>query len=175
MAEVHIVGTLTGASDFPSSRLSCRWKIVAGTGWRLLEGDAAGVTQVDAPEDARFTVWSHPIDIHYGTRAVTGWPKLQVQVFRRDWRGRDELYGYGFTHIPSTPGDHTLAIPTWRPVLSFWDELSSSIFGTTAVLKNTDVVHAPADRFRLTTRSMGTVHVEVGVVLRNFEGYGVAM
>ncbi|KAI8910621.1 hypothetical protein PhCBS80983_g03667 [Powellomyces hirtus] len=175
MAEVHIIGTIAGASSFPQPHLSCKWKIVAGESWRLLEGDTEGMTQVDMPEDPRFSVWSHPIDLHYGTKSVTGWPKLQVQVYRRDWRGRNELYGYGFTHIPTTPGDHTLDVATWRPVLSFWDELSSYFFGTVPALKNTDMVHTPTDRFRLTTCSMGTVHVELGIVLRNFEGYGVAM
>ncbi|KAJ3006877.1 B9 domain-containing protein 2, partial [Thoreauomyces humboldtii] len=74
MAEVHILGTLCGASDFPSPNLSCKWRIVAGDGWRLLEGDAQGATHLDTPEsnvtdrldaialqDPRFTVWSHPI------------------------------------------------------------------------------------------------------------------
>ncbi|KAI8817954.1 b9 domain-containing protein 2-like protein [Fimicolochytrium jonesii] len=175
MAEVHIIGTLAGASGFPSSQLRCKWRIVAGDGWRLIEGDVEGSTQVDMPQASKFTAWSHPLDLHYATKTVTGWPKIQVQVLRRDWLGRDELYGYGFTHIPTTPGEHKLEIVTWRPALSTFDSLYSWIFGTTPTLVNTDLVHTPTDRFRLTTCSMGKVHLNVGIILRNFEGYGVAM
>ncbi|KNC98641.1 uncharacterized protein SPPG_06321 [Spizellomyces punctatus DAOM BR117] len=175
MAELHIIGSLVGASNFPRPELCCKWRVIAGDGWKILEGATEGLTQVDVPEDDRFTVWSHPIDIHYATKSVTGWPKLQVQVFRRDSFGRNELYGYGFVHIPTTPGEHALDIVTWRPVTSFWDEVWSYFLNSSPALKNPDMVHTPSDRFRLTTCSMGKVHVEVGIILRNFEGYGVAM
>ncbi|KAJ3187747.1 B9 domain-containing protein 2 [Gaertneriomyces sp. JEL0708] len=175
MAELHVVGTLLGASKFPNSSLCCRWRVIAGDGWRLLEGDNEGMTQVDVPNDSRFTTWSHPLDLHYATKSITGWPKIQLQVYYQDNRGRNQLYGYGFAHIPTTPGLHAIEVPTWRPYISWWDEFWSYFMDYTPTLKNTDMIHEPTDRFRLTTCSMGKVHLEIGIILRNFEGYGVAM
>ncbi len=56
MAEVHIVGTLLGASQFSNSELSCKFQLVTGDHWHVLEGDTAGQTQVDVPQvnDAGF-------------------------------------------------------------------------------------------------------------------------
>lgn len=61
MAEVHIIGRLDGGSGFPQSSLFCKWSIVAGTPWLLLEGHADGQTQVDNPADGTTAKWSHPI------------------------------------------------------------------------------------------------------------------
>lgn len=80
MAELHIVATLEGASQFPKPELTCKWAIIAGDDWKLLEGQESGQTQVDLPaEDSEYTVWSHPIDVHYSTKSIEGWPKLQLQ------------------------------------------------------------------------------------------------
>jgi len=49
MAEVHIIGSIMGASGFPSANLSCKWSMVAGEEWTLLEGSVKGHTQVDLP------------------------------------------------------------------------------------------------------------------------------
>ncbi|KAG5462099.1 MAG: hypothetical protein BJ554DRAFT_5606 [Olpidium bornovanus] len=52
MAEVHVIGTIRGASGFPSPNLCCRWSVVAGEEWQLLEGHESGQTQVDLPQVA---------------------------------------------------------------------------------------------------------------------------
>lgn len=173
MAEVHVIGTLLGATGFPKPELCAKWAIVAGDGWTLLEGDDAGQTQVDIPEDPRYTVWSHPLDIHYATKTVAGWPKMVFQVFHQDVFGRNELYGYGFIHIPTTPGKHVLECVTWRPTGTLMDQIWSFFLGATPQLKSLDLVYNPSDRFRLQTTAMGKVHMEVNVVVRNFTQYNV--
>jgi len=50
MAELHIIGTILGASEFHSSSLCCKWAAVAGNDWNLIEGDSRGQTQVDMPQ-----------------------------------------------------------------------------------------------------------------------------
>lgn len=45
-----------------------------------------------------------------------GWPKINFQVYHYDKFGRAEVYGYGFCHIPSSPGTHAVDVVTWRPV-----------------------------------------------------------
>ena len=50
MAEVHIIGTLIGASDFPCLNLSCKYSFVTGDEWKFLEGEEWGQTHVDLPK-----------------------------------------------------------------------------------------------------------------------------
>lgn len=67
-----------------------------------------------------------------------------IQVYHQDRFGRNELYGYGFTNIPTTPGSHTIEISTWRPTGTFSDQLwgiytfylSAYFLGATPQLKN---------------------------------------
>ncbi|KAI8918872.1 B9 domain-containing protein [Entophlyctis helioformis] len=173
MAELHIIGTLVGASEFPKSSLCCHWEVTTSESWSLVEGESTGQTHVDVPLDQDLCVWSHPIDLHYATTSIAGWPKIRVQVYHQDMFGRNELYGYGFAHIPTSPGVHMIDIATWRPVGTPADQLWSYYLGATPQLKNMDLVDNPADRFRLITTSMGKVHVEVAIVMRNFESNGM--
>ncbi|CAG0917254.1 unnamed protein product [Notodromas monacha] len=112
MAELHLIGQLVGAIDFSSgSCLFCKWSVSAGGSWRLLGGAESGQTQtaagtmVTGSESGQW-FWSHPIDVHYATKGVQGWPKLMCQVFHLDLHGRCVLEGYGVTHFPASPGLH---------------------------------------------------------------------
>ncbi|KAJ3222581.1 B9 domain-containing protein 2 [Clydaea vesicula] len=169
MAELHIVGTLIGASQFPASELCCE-------DWKLLEGFESAQTQVDIPaEDSNITLWDHPIDVHYSTNSIEGWPKMQFQVYHQDSFGRNELYGYGVCYVPTIPGTHEIDCVTWRPVGSFTDQLWSFFLNATPQLKNLDIIHNPTDRYQLTTESMGKIHLEITVICRNFQNYGVCL
>ena len=44
MAELHIVGQLVGAADFPLPSLFCKFSIDAGHNFRLLQGSSSGQT-----------------------------------------------------------------------------------------------------------------------------------
>ena len=60
--------------------------------------------QVDNPAIDDFCSWCHPIDIHYAITGLQGWPAFQLTVYNQDNYGRDELFGYGLVHVPSSPG-----------------------------------------------------------------------
>eukprot|EP00842_Homolaphlyctis_polyrhiza_P005153 jgi/Hompol1/5639/HPOL_004609-RA len=175
MSEVHIIGSLVGASEFPQNALCCQWEFTAGEHWAVIEGEQTGQTHVDVPMDPELCVWSHPLDIHYATTSLAGWPKIRIQVYHQDMFGRNELYGYGFAHIPSAPGLHRIDISTWRPIGSPMDQLWSYFLGATPQLKNMDLVDNPIDRLRLITTSMGKVHMEIFVMVRNFATNGIVM
>lgn len=53
--------------------------------------------------------------------------------------------------------------------------LSTAAFflGGSPELRNEAVVYSTQDRQRLRTEAMGTVHLRLGLILRNFEKYGV--
>eukprot|EP00658_Telonema_sp_P-2_P045125 TRINITY_DN3303_c0_g1_i5.p1 TRINITY_DN3303_c0_g1~~TRINITY_DN3303_c0_g1_i5.p1 ORF type:complete len:182 (+),score=25.39 TRINITY_DN3303_c0_g1_i5:175-720(+) len=173
MAELHIIGQLLGAKGFDGG-MYCRWGIDMGDAWRILEGYADGRTQIDHPGDGDMSYWEHPFDIHLATSSIAGWPRIHVQVWREDFFGRKELAGYGFGFIPTTVGEHKLEISCWKPTdASQNDALKASLLGGGPVLLNENVIHQQEDRFRLYTETAGTVVVEAGVILKDFEQHGV--
>ncbi|KAM7299943.1 putative B9 domain-containing protein [Ixodes scapularis] len=175
MAELHIFGQILGARGFDGSNLFCKWKLIFGDGWTLVEGCKEGQTQVDRHrwEEDR-AVWSHPIDVHLTTRGIQDWPRLVLEVWRQDTYGRSDLSGYASCHLPSSPGHHLLQCATWRPLGSLSEETSRHFLGGSLRLADPDgACGRPCDRFRLRARSCGTVHLDVYVVQRDFDKYGI--
>lgn len=100
------------------------------------------------------------------------------------------MVGYGFTHIPSSPGLHSIEVRdnydvrmsclkicyqvvTWRPSGSLGDTISQHFLGGGHALKNTDLVTSGGERYRLTTRAAGTIQAQIHLVLRNFDRFGI--
>ncbi|XP_016332772.1 B9 domain-containing protein 2-like isoform X1 [Sinocyclocheilus anshuiensis] len=173
MAELHIIGQIIGATGFPQNSLFCKWGVHAGGAWRLLSGLKEGQTQVDMPQTGDMAYWRHPIDLHYTTKGLQGWPRLHLQVWHQDSFGRCQLYGYGYIHVPSSPGQHHLQCVTWRPLGSWQDQLAEMFVGGGPQLRSPDLIYSGADRYRLHTVGMGTVELELCVILRHFDRYGV--
>eukprot|EP01116_Phalansterium_solitarium_P002649 TRINITY_DN12798_c0_g1_i1.p1 TRINITY_DN12798_c0_g1~~TRINITY_DN12798_c0_g1_i1.p1 ORF type:complete len:177 (-),score=16.33 TRINITY_DN12798_c0_g1_i1:124-654(-) len=174
MPEVHFIGELQGASGFPASELFCKYKFVLDDdNWELLEGVMEGQTQVDNPQESDESVWAHPIDVHLKASSIKGWPKINVQVWHQDRFGRNELYGYGFCHLPTAPGQFDLEIVTWRPEGSLLEELKAYFLGGVPHLRNDNLVVQGGDRYRLKTVPMGKVFLQIGVILKDFAKYGV--
>lgn len=72
------------------------------------------------------------------------------QVWSQDNFGRNFLAGYGFCHIPTTPGTFEIEIHCWRPKPQSWMELVSGFFlGAYPQLKNSDVAWRQDDRYIL--------------------------
>ncbi|NWX53258.1 B9D2 protein, partial [Steatornis caripensis] len=82
--------------------------------------------------------------------------------------------GYGFCHVPSAPGCHALDCVTWRPRGTGWERLCQRFVGGGPQLLDPEALATGADeRFRLRTETSGTVHLQLGVILRHFGRYGV--
>ncbi|CAM9570631.1 unnamed protein product, partial [Hapterophycus canaliculatus] len=113
--EVHFIGEISGAEGFGSG-ISCRFRVEGGRHWTCLAGLEEGQTHVmNASYGETFAPWNHPIDLHYTTKSIQGWPRLMLQVWQLDTHGRNVLRGYGFRHLPSTPGFSQASVPCWRP------------------------------------------------------------
>lgn len=78
MAEVFLIGQISGGENFNENSLFCKWKLIIGSGWKILEGIAEGQTQVDNSTSSssslwnNFVCWSHPIDLHLVTKGIQG-------------------------------------------------------------------------------------------------------
>lgn len=109
-AELHIVGEITGASNFSGHSFLISYEIVTGTQWKHIEGADKGTSHV--MENSQFNshgligsnggefAWSLPLDVHYRLTSVQGWPKISVQVWSVDEYGRKDLAGYGVAFLP---------------------------------------------------------------------------
>ena len=182
MPEVHIVGELVGATDFAYSNLFCKFELHAGAGvsnpagaWTRLDGVASGQTQQSLAEgfNKEFVVWNHPIDVHYSTTTLGGWPVIVVQVWHEDSYGRLELSGYGVTHVPSEVGEHVIECVLWRPQGSFSEKVVNFFMGTTSHLEHRELVSTSEDRWDLFTETAGSVHFKLDVMTRGFRNKGV--
>ncbi|NXY87338.1 B9D2 protein, partial [Alcedo cyanopectus] len=156
-----------------------------GAAWKLLSGSCSGQTQSDDPQAGDVSYWCHPLDVHWATKGLQGWPRLQLEVWGRDSLGRARPLGYGLCHVPSAAGSHALTCVTWAPRPGTWRQrLEGRVLGVGGawageapfrLARPADVIGdvTGAQRFRFRTEAAGDVHVELGVVLRHFGRYGV--
>eukprot|EP00941_MAST-03F_sp_MAST-3F-sp1_P001424 g1424.t1 len=177
--EVHILGSIVGGVGFTRG-VSVRWSLVCGRGWEHLEGTKEGQSQFDYPhqhgdKNDRMSVWAHPVDVHFTTRTLQGWPRLLCHIWQLDEHGCCSLIGYGQTAIPASPGHHEIAVNTWRPTGTPSEELLSFFIGGTPRLKTDEVLYAKAweDRCRISTVSCGIVYAEFSVLMKNFKEAGI--
>ena len=85
-----------GATDFAHRTLFCRYEFLTpGERWTRLDGSFSGQTQLShakaSQNDGDLVTWNHPIDGHFATTAVEGWPRLNLEVWHEDRFGRHEL------------------------------------------------------------------------------------
>jgi B9 domain-containing protein 2 len=66
-----------------------------------------------------------------------------------------------------------LKISTWRPSGSVREAITQFYVGGGHQLRNPDLLSSGSDRFRLTTTAMGKVHLQIGVIQRNFDKFGI--
>ncbi|KAF7282512.1 hypothetical protein GWI33_002577 [Rhynchophorus ferrugineus] len=173
MAEVHIIGQIIGAREFPKQEVFCKWHLQIGNNWRVIEGKKEGQTQVSSSQFTEACNWSYPIDIHLATAGIKGWPKIYVEVYHLDWLGRAHLFGYGLITIPTSPGRHILNCYTWRPTGNLRDRVVEYFLGGGQYIKYPDLIFSSEKRYKMSTEAMGVVIFELDLILRNFNNYGV--
>ncbi|XP_014210190.1 tectonic-3 [Copidosoma floridanum] len=173
MAELHLIGTIASSRNFPQPRLFCKWSCSTDSGWKIINGSAEGQTQECFDAYANEPVWDHPIDVHFATQTLQGSPKILLQVFCRDSYNRILFVAYGVCTVPLKPGFHSLECHTWKPIGDWQDRLKDKFLGTTLQLKSPDVLVNGDDRFELLTESMGTVKIDLYVLVRNFDKFAI--
>lgn len=178
MAELHLIGQLLSASDFAETQLFCRWSVQFGGHWQALEGACDGQTGTSSARlggDSAIA-FSHPIDVHLGSRGIQGWPKLHVEVYAVNALGRYRPVGFGVAHVPARPGVHRVPVVTWRIAADSWLGGWRQRFGAGGIaVSKADLVYSGRERYKLETVSAGRVHFELLVVARGFARFGVEL
>lgn len=125
---------------------------------------------IDSPME-NAAVWDHPIDVHYTTGTLEGFPRLIVNVWSLDDHGSASLEAYGFCSIPIASGNYKLSCKTWRPTGTSQEEITRAFIHAGPQLKTDGAIFErfADDRVRLTTVGSGEVEINMSVVLRNIE------
>jgi B9 domain-containing protein 2 len=124
MPEIDIIGSILSGSYFGAADAFLRFRLFAGAGWTPLESSGSGQTQTSRADPVTdILTWSHPIEMHYATTTLAGWPRVAVAVWQVDAFGRNEISGYGVTFVPPSPGVHIVDVACWRPQGSTLQEL----------------------------------------------------
>ncbi|KAI5704605.1 hypothetical protein M8J75_007139 [Diaphorina citri] len=111
----------------------------------------------DFPDKTLFCKWG----ISFGTnwKLISGKKEGQTQV---DSPVYDKLTVWSHpidVHFATRGGMH--------------DEFTRQFLGGGPQLKSPDLVYTGLDRYRLHTEAMGCVHIELSIILRNFDKYGI--
>jgi len=68
-----------------------------------LESGISQTAQRSSGEEDAFN-WNYPIDITFRSTNVHGWPQIVLSVYGLTAFGQDVVRGYGWAHVPTTPG-----------------------------------------------------------------------
>ena len=176
--EVHVCGEIVGASDLVDhvDGVHCRWSLCTGTDWRVLQGTTEGHTHTDTAQSLQGeAVWAMPLDVHYAASSPRGWPKLRIEMFQQDVHGRNDVGGYGFCHVPPTPGVHDIDVVLWRPQGTTMEQWRAYFVGGHPKLKDPTMVNTMGDRFELHTGTVGRVHVRFELIVRGSKDQGLVL
>lgn len=174
--EVHFLGEIKSGCGFSGYSLTCKWFVDWGkTTWSLLEGSQEGQTQFatnssDITSSSTF-VWNHPIDLHFTTANMKGWPSIILQVWNLDSYGNASILGYGFTYFPATPGIQEVEVNCWRPKGTLLEEVSHFFLGSSIRLTQERIILDDAweKRQNLVTILTGKVKIQISCIVRYFD------
>ncbi|XXQ36412.1 B9 domain-containing protein 2 [Plasmodiophora brassicae] len=177
--ELHVIGQIAGFRGTLGNAF-CAFKVVAGPTWdNVAEPSyAESQTQVDygsGDGDDDPLVWNHPIEAHFFTTTLQGWPRIHFQLFSLDDIGGRHHHGYSVCNVPTTPGHHVMECSVWRPLGTVSEEVASFFLGLNPQLRTTEILFDTAqdERCKITTMSVGVITVSIDVILRNFDFHKV--
>lgn len=171
--EIHFMGEIRKGREFENSNCSitCKWSIDWGQTWSLLAGEKEGQSQFAFPSTNGDCIWNHPIDVHFTTANMKGWPRILLQIWNLDAYGRTNLLGYAFTHLPSSHGMHVIKLSCWRPKGTLGEEIMNHFLGTSIHLNRDSLIfdEASENRKRLVTIPTGQVELHLHTIARYFD------
>eukprot|EP00922_Rhytidocystis_sp_ex-Travisia-forbesii_P019031 GHVS01028252.1.p1 GENE.GHVS01028252.1~~GHVS01028252.1.p1 ORF type:complete len:576 (-),score=79.32 GHVS01028252.1:942-2669(-) len=196
MAEVHFIGQIEFGENFGTSwsnaGLLCEFVVETGDEWVPLSSQAddavTQLTQVAHVGRGGFCMWSHPLDLYFGTSSVVGWPRLSLQIWAITQTSAKPT-AYGTVYLPTSRGHHELICRTWSPAGAYSAELAESYFNKKSYLPTPEAPNSttrPMDtsiyqtfyedeetRAKLTTMTSGSVHISLDVITKHFSDNGI--
>lgn len=196
MAELYIIGEVVNAINFIEPNLFCKWSIQSGelikmfyrklslrnhqhflgSTWKNIEGAAEGKTTTNTNRLENGSTFAQPIDLHLACRGIQGWPKIHLEVCAVNALKQYWPVGLGFAYIPTQPGYHKIKIHTWKiAATTYLDVIKEKFHGGGLTISKSDIIYSGVDRYKLCTKSSGLVIVELMLIFKNFEKFGVEL
>mmetsp|Transcript_73600 Transcript_73600/g.137544 ORF Transcript_73600/g.137544 Transcript_73600/m.137544 type:complete len:242 (-) Transcript_73600:21-746(-) len=183
--ELFFIGELEFGLHFPDlsfkEGLFVDYSVHAGEKWLAMSGPEGyvGQTQTAYADPDGVYVFNHPINFHFVTVSIAGWPRLHLQVGRLDEAGRADTVSYGSISLPLRPGHSELSCKTWTPVSGSMINEARAVhgLGRTELLSRQEVLDGQNKeaRVQLVTKNSGTVRISVDTIFRNAKLHGFAV
>ena len=116
--QTFIFGEIESGSFPDYNEACCSWRLVHGSGSKVVEGDFSGesvVAMLPSVTPGHLT-WNHSIDIHLATRSFDQWPTFEFTIRGKDHHCRSAFIGYGSAKLPVQPGRHDMKVRIWKPL-----------------------------------------------------------
>ena len=175
--QLHLIGEVKKLTNFNMNRLFWKWSFKYGKHFSVIDGNTSGETFEEEKTDKENNFYvDHPFDIHFKVESMRGWPKIVVEVWEVSDEGKYMIAGYGTGTVPCSPGAHDVEIKWWRPKDKTWyGSLVENLLGIRAELGSKEMLLSSNERNGFETETTGSVIVELGVIAKDFELYGVKL
>ena len=91
--------------------LYCKYQYEYTTDWKFLQGLDNGMSQIARVSSSNHDfIWNYPIEVTFKSQSPHGWPKLVVTCYTINMWGNDVVQGYGWIHLPTTPGTFDICL-----------------------------------------------------------------
>ncbi|NP_001291047.1 B9 domain-containing protein 1 [Esox lucius] len=170
-----INGQIEGANFPEYDDLYCKYCFVYGHDWAPTSGLEEGISQITSKgrDSPHRLVWNFPLEITFKSTNPLGWPQIVVSVYGPDTFGNDVVRGYGATHIPITPGQHTRTIPMFVPEsTSRLQKFTSWLLGRRPEFTDPKVVAQGEGREVTRVSSQGFVTLSFNIVTKDTKRLG---
>ncbi|CEM23188.1 unnamed protein product [Vitrella brassicaformis CCMP3155] len=191
--EVAVAGEIENIQLPEGSRsapLVCRYQLVYGPDWALVQGPDSGVSQsacgplgggaggasvgalsalnpfyVPTPPSV---VINFPFNAVFKAQNAFGWPRVLVCIYATDWCNRRVIRGYSSVHVPTQPGRHVRWLRLYCPVASSWlSRFMGWLTGNRAEYIDPKTAAHSEGREVVRVRSGGRVKVVLNVLLKD--------
>ena len=176
--DIFFIGQIVGGTNFPTSDDGLFVEAILQYGknsWKPVGEYQPIQSHTAYADEDGFFCWAHGFDYHFIVKAVDGWPKLVLKVWRLDSFGKHDIISYGVVNLPNETGCIELECPTWRPMSGWREESYNYYLGGPPKLSGIDsIARDLAQRRHLTSMSSGTIHIHCEVLMRSFRDNNIS-
>ncbi|KAM8824630.1 LOW QUALITY PROTEIN: B9 domain-containing protein 1 [Synchiropus picturatus] len=189
-------GQIEGANFPDYDELYCKYCFVYGHDWAPTSGLEEGITQITCKgsQTSHTLIWNFPLEITFKSTNPSGCtylsrpfpatitpvcvgchagPQLVLSVYGPDVFGNDVVRGYGATHVPFSPGQHTRTLPMFVPEPTWrLQKFTSWLLGRRPEYTDPKVVAQGEGREVTRVRSQGFVTASFHIMTKDMKKLG---
>lgn len=141
--EIDLRSQIDGESDVWTARPSDRLEAVTQTSYGRFEKNILA-----GQPDVRACYFSFPFEVKLSkpSTAAALPPIMYFTVQSQSRWGITSIVGYGFVHLPLTPGCHEVDVDTWVPLGTLSDQKTNFFIGAGPTLRDVKLCGVPKDK-----------------------------